>query len=461
MLAPSRLLLRPLSQRMAHGGIACRLPSDVASAHSGRRSSTLKSLAALLLLAALVSCAGPAPELGEVAVVEPGVVCRSGHNGGPALADRGIGGTGAPGKAQVVDRGIGGTGIIGVVTGFASICVDGVEVRFDRTVQVSINGTAATAAQLRVGQMVVITASRPMTLPDSGAHARSVSVRYEVSGPIEAVNPRSGIVTVAGQRVVVLPTTWVAGRFGMGNWIAVSGLRQADGTIIASRLDPARTGTLAVRGQISREGDTSRIGSLVLHEPALATVKPGTFVLVAGRYRNGAVEVTSINADVLSEDPSRYFGISTDQMIVQAFVRVEHGMVLLNNGLKFRAGSGVEGKGSDYRNAIVWLQRRADGLFTATDLRYTSYRAPQKAGPARAIGHGVGDLVLPPDAPPGPPSDDGILPPSSPADAPTSNAPPSPAEPSTDADVAELAPTLPSGAMPAVEIATDGGRRAR
>lgn len=55
----------------------------------------MKSLAALMLLATLVSCAGPAPEpAGEVAVVEPGVVCRAGHNDRPVVADRGIGGTG-------------------------------------------------------------------------------------------------------------------------------------------------------------------------------------------------------------------------------------------------------------------------------------------------------------------------------------------------------------------------------
>jgi hypothetical protein len=467
VLAPSRRPLRPVAKRIMRRGVACLLASGDAFPDSGRRSGRLRCLSAILLLATLVSCAGPAPEpTGEVAVVEPDAVCRIGHNGGPASADRGIGGTGAPPKAQVADRGIGGTGIVGVVTGFASICVDGVEVRLDRTVPVSINGTAATAAQLRVGQLVVIEATRPVTIPESGAQARSVSVRYEVSGPIEAVNPSSGAVAVAGQQVMVLPTTWVAGRFGVGNWVTVSGLRQADGTIIASRLDPARTGALAVRGQITREGDASRIGGLVLHEPALATVKSGTFVSVAGRYRNGAVEVTSIDADPLLEDPTRYFGISTDQMVVQAFVRVDRETVWLSNGLRFRAGSGVQGKGSDYRNAIVRLQRAADGSFTATELRYTSYRARAKDGPVKAIGHRTGDLVLPPNAPPGPPPDDGIAPSPSPVasppgDVPTSNAAPSQEEPSADAGVAGLAPTVPSAAIPAVEIAADGFRHGR
>ena len=113
---------------------------------------------------------------------------------------------------------------------------------------------------------------------------------------------------VAGQRVMVLPSTWVAGRFGVGNWITVSGLRQPDGTIVASRLDRARVGALAVRGKVMREHDITRIGNLVLHGPAAAAAKPGTFVQVVGRYVDGAAEVTSIDLDLLSEDPVRLSG---------------------------------------------------------------------------------------------------------------------------------------------------------
>jgi Domain of unknown function (DUF5666) len=409
----------------------------------------MKLLAALLLLATLVSCAGPTPEpIDEAAVVEPGVVCRVGHNGGPVVTERGIGGTGAPAKTQLSDRGIGGTGIVGVVTGFASICVDGLEVRLDKTVSVSINGSAATTRQLRVGQLVVIKASGPVTASDSVAQAQTVSVRYEVSGPIEAIDTSSGAMMVAGQRVMALPSTWVAGRFGPGDWIIVSGLRRSDGTIMASRLDRARVGALAVRGQVSREHDTTRIGSLALHGPTVATLRAGMFISVAGRYQNGAAEVTAMDEDRLFEDPAGYFGISTGQLIVQAFVQVERGMVWLNNGQRFKAGPDVQGKGGLYRNAIVWLERRTDGSFIVTGLHYTNYRAQPKDAPSRARGHGGGGLILPPDAPPEPPTDaapasatdgendvDGATGPASyppPGDTPISNVAPSQAGPFAD-----------------------------
>jgi hypothetical protein len=442
-----------------------------------------KSLAALLLLATLVSCAAPAPEpAGESAVLEPGVACRISRDGAPTLAERGIGGTGAASRMQVAERGIGGTGIVGVVTGFASICVDGLEVRFDRTVPVFVNGTAATTGQLRIGQLVVIDANGPPTASDPVAQARTISVRTEASGPIEAIDIHAGAIMVAGQRVIVLPSTWVAGRFGLGNWVTVSGLRQSDGTIVASRLDRARIGALAVRGQIVRDRDTTRIGGLILRGPAVAAAKPGTFVSVVGRYADRTADVTSIDPDYWPQDQVGYFGTAARQLIVQGFVRVDSATVRLSNGQQFKAGPHVQGNGTLYRDAVawrdavVWLTRIPDGSFTATELHYTSYRAQPRAVPSGATGHATGDQVLPPYLPPWPPADTspvsvpdanpetgtppaadeptGIVAPPAPADVPTSGAAPSQTEPSTDgALITDRYPASPSRTTAAVKLA--------
>jgi hypothetical protein len=437
----------------------------------------MKLLAALLMSATLVSCAGPAPEpADEAAVFEPGAACHAGHYGSPTLAERGIGGTGAPSRTQVADRGIGGTGIVGVVTGFASICVDGLEVGFDKTVPVSIDGTAATSGQLRIGQLVVVNAGLPPTGPNSVTQARTISVRHEVSGPIEAVDVKSNTITVAGQPVTVLPSTWVAGRFGVGNWTIVSGLRQPDGTIVASRLDRVRAGALAVRGKVIREHDITRIGNLVLHGPAAAAANPGTFVLVVGRYADGTAEVTSMDLDLLSEDPVGYLALSARQVVVQAYVRVTPATVWLNNGQQFKAAAEVQGKGSGYRNAIVWLTRTADGAFVATQLHYTDYRAQPRAARSGPGNHGATPPALPPYLPPEPisdtrpasatdmdpdpgmPTDDatGIIEPASPSDVPTSKAAPPQAEPPTDgALIADQRPPMPAPSGPTVRIAAN------
>jgi hypothetical protein len=79
---------------------------------------------------------------------------------------------------------------------------------------------------------------------------------------------------------------------------------------------------------------------------------------------------------------------------------------------------------------VVRLERSASGAFIATELHYTAFRAGAAVSPARSKGHGAGDLVLPPEAPPGPPADKplpeapdrnddapGLVPDSSPEDA--------------------------------------------
>jgi hypothetical protein len=437
----------------------------------------MRLLAALMLLASLVSCAGPVPEpAGETTVYEPGVACRASHDGAPTLAERGIGGTGGPARPQVADRGIGGTGVVGVVTGFASICVDGLEVRFDKTVPVTINGAATTSAQLRVGQLVVVNAGSPPAEPNSPMQALAIAVRYEVSGPIEAVDVKSGSMMVAGQTVMVLPSTWVAGRFDVGNWATVSGLRQPDGTIVASRLDRARTGVLAVRGKVVRQQGITRIGNLVLHGPAAAAAKPGSFVFAQGRYTGGGGEVTSVDPDLLAEDPVRYLEFSVRQLVVQDFIRVTSGTVWLNNGQQFKAGPDVQAIGSGYRNAIVWLTRTADGSFIATQLHYTDYRTQPRPDRSGSDGHGVPTPELPPYLPPEPATatppagatdvepDAGVPPtaddatrtiePGSPNEVPSSNAVPRQGEPIIDgAVVADQRPVWPSRAASAMRIA--------
>jgi hypothetical protein len=327
---------------------------------------------------------------------------------------------------------------------------------------------------------VVIDATGPLTARDSVAQARTIAVRYEVSGPIEAVDIRSGAIRVAGQVVMVLPTTWMAGRFGIGDWTSVSGLRQPDGTIIASRLDRARVGAFFVRGQVVREHDTTRIGSLVLHGPQVAGAVAGTFVSVVGKYQDQAADVSSIDMDVWAEDPADYFGLSTRQLVMQGVIRVAHGMVWLNNGVKFPAGSGVRANANTYRDAVVWLKRTADGSFAATDVYYTNYRAQPKVAPSRAGGHGgpVPPPGLPPPLPaavPSPtdtapggatdldpdvsgsqPGDDatGIIAPPTPGDVPTSTTTPPRTEPTSGAAVvADRHPSLLPVAGPAVLMA--------
>src|SRR3954454_6324515 len=67
-------------------------------------------VAGLILAALLAACSRPpAPPQAEAASTPSAAMCRVGPDGGPPVADRGIGGTGQPATLQA-ERGIGGTG---------------------------------------------------------------------------------------------------------------------------------------------------------------------------------------------------------------------------------------------------------------------------------------------------------------------------------------------------------------
>src|ERR1700722_13176099 len=127
---------------------------------------------------------------------------------GTPAADRGIGGTGAPASGPgISDRGIGGTGIVGIITGFGSVFVNGLEVAYTPTTPLTVDGASDPDAALRVGQLAAIVAS-----DDHGLDAVSIDVRHEVSGPVTSVSAAGvsasggtgdSTIVVAGQRVAI------------------------------------------------------------------------------------------------------------------------------------------------------------------------------------------------------------------------------------------------------------------
>ena len=70
-----------------------------------------------------------------------------GGTGVTAHGEKGLGGTGIIAGDPGTGGGIGGTGIVGVISGFASICVNDVEVHFDANTPVLDNGKPVSARQ--------------------------------------------------------------------------------------------------------------------------------------------------------------------------------------------------------------------------------------------------------------------------------------------------------------------------
>ena len=142
----------------------------------------------------------------------PGEGGGIGGTGAPAArapGDGGIGGTGAPiGRTDGGDGGIGGTGsplaqgdtvgIVGIVTGFASVCVNGLEVHYEADTPVSENGRTAHVGNLAVGQFVSIDARASA----GGLRASDIAIVHLIEGPL-SMRPGGGF-AVMGQPIELL-----------------------------------------------------------------------------------------------------------------------------------------------------------------------------------------------------------------------------------------------------------------
>lgn len=363
-------------------------------------------LAALLSISLLAACAAerqavaPAAARSAVLAVK---ACRVTPDGIPVVAERGIGGTGINTQVasretvtvtqRIVTRGlppetradapqsprpVAETGIVGVITGFGSICVNGLEVGTNWTTAIEIDGEPASPHDLRAGQVVALQASGS----DDALEASHVGIRHEVEGPIDAVEPVGRTMVVAGQRVLLTDATWNGKRFSVGERVQVSGLRRADGTIVAARLDAADQALIRLRGRIAVDGGAPHIGGLALQLPAGQAVAADQSVVVSGERRGDRLVVQRIAEDVAADDPARYFGPRVSRLVLQAVVGGDSRQILLNGRLRAASGPGAVSGPIAEKDAIVSLDRGADGSLTATAVQDVAHAAPVVVPPA-------------------------------------------------------------------------------
>ena len=331
----------------------------------------------ILALALLAACSSVGSD-DQPAAPRPAVATAAPPE---AVAERGIGGTGiSPGIAE--DRGMGGTGIVGVITGFGSIWVNGIEVEYDAATPVRIDGRDAKGGDLKVGQIAVITAS------GSGARvsARSIAVRHEVSGPVEAVDADGTGFRVAGQRVSAAGRIWGNAVPKAGDWVAVSGLAGPDGGIVATRIDRRDPGRVLVHGTLTEAGGAPHIGDLALRPGSRLAASAGQDVVVSGRYENGVLVPETVSRDELAADPSSLFGRSVDRLIVESYASAGQGRLRWGRGQSAPVAGTLGGLGAQPQRSIIEFERRPDGGLEAVGLRSTLGRTGAMPEMPRDIG---------------------------------------------------------------------------
>lgn len=170
--------------------------------------------------------------------------------------DIGLGGTGmtASSGSGLGGTGMSGTGVLGTITGFGSIFVNGIEIEYDDETVFTVDGEAAELQSLVIGDVVEVLTTDDKTY----TQAKMINLRHEVIGRVESVEPQMYSFTVNGQSIVQ-PVNTVA-LPEPGTTVAVSGFRIDEQTILATRVSPAaeKQHLLRLHTELPFKGKTTR-----------------------------------------------------------------------------------------------------------------------------------------------------------------------------------------------------------
>jgi len=165
-----------------------------------------------------------------------------------AMAVAACGGSGT--QTAGIDRGGVTTpvSVVGPITGFGSIVVNGVHYNVDNA-SVVVDGDPATASDLALGQVVTVIGEQDAS--GMTGTANQVLFQTNVRGPIAALNSSASQITVLGQTVTASSSTvfdlsGVPNSFDslrVADLVAVSGFVSAQGVVEATRIQSVTAGS--------------------------------------------------------------------------------------------------------------------------------------------------------------------------------------------------------------------------
>lgn len=238
---------------------------------------------------------------------------------GQVATGGGVGGTGSPVQTAEPGNGLGGTGIVGVVTGFASICVNGVEVEYEPATPVQRDGRAEPISELAVGQLVALQAEGE----GDSLRARRIAVLDAAVGPLTSLEAASGRFAVMGQPSVALERGDLQG-LRLGDWVRVSGLRVASGEIRATRVQRAMAGMAMATGPyLATDAGEMSVGATPVNLSGLTVpqgVVAGQEIRVRGEWVAGRIRAREIQPQ-----PTRQAVRGSSQVLLQGYVHAVNG----------------------------------------------------------------------------------------------------------------------------------------
>lgn len=262
----------------------------------------------------------------------------------------GMGGTGTMADVLPIvpgTGGMGGTGIVGVITGFASICVNGVEVHYDAKTPVAINGQPGTPRNLAVGQVVAVNAR----MVGNRLEASGIGVIDAVAGPITRVNAATREIQVMNQTVRAEGAAGAdVSTLQVGSIARVAGHRAPNGDVIATRIDGS-SGTASVLGTVTRvEADAVMVNGTRVNLGARGTrgINVGSEVFASGEWRDG-----TLRAQRVDTQPVRNAVARNERAILEGYIRAKTAQTLNVGGVSVRIDDRVRYNGGNDRDAVV------------------------------------------------------------------------------------------------------------
>ena len=303
--------------------------------------------------------------------------------GGTGARTGGMGGTGAPlqlrpggtGTGAPIQRpgGTGGTGIVGTITGFASICVNGQEVHYAKDVPVSENGAPASSAHLAIGQVVAVEAYGTQR----GLQAGRIAILNVYEGPLTALPNATGPLRVMGQPVRLAAGARVAEGLRPGEPVRVSGLRDAAGEVVASRIE--RAPGLREASAIGAVDHPGSLQGLKLGTP----VAPARELLVRGQWTGSQLEVAQTHPE-----PSLAFAGRVQTVVIEGLVQRTQTRQLVVGGINVTLGQDTVVVGKQPASIALDQRVRVIGVFSATrELRASRVELDDERAEQSGAGH--------------------------------------------------------------------------
>lgn len=268
-----------------------------------------------------------------------------------------IGGVGGTGIASSSTPGSVGT-LVGTVTRFGSICVNGVEVETPAGIPIQVRGNAGSAAAIGLGAVVRV---RVAVAPDHGVRATGIAVVDAVSGSVTSRDPEAMRFTVMGRRVRLGPASMTAlsgpAVPELGALVTVSGIGDPSGEITATRVeakDP-RESVFAAGLVRERDGDWIDLDGIKVRLPSdrdNGDLDVGNEVAVSGLWIEDRIEAETVLTNPTLPTPDAAGGWVSVEGYFTRCERAEQGFGI--GGLPVALPSGFD--------PSRWLRRRVVGL---------------------------------------------------------------------------------------------------